>query len=131
MRARCCERVSGSRESRSTGCGPVVAEAHATESGAELVDIQGEPLLGVAVRVVAIAEADMLSVEGEDPGVADGDAVSVVGQIRENLLRSAKGWLAVHDPVGRGCPCKEQVEGDRVGKHSFGELERCLTPCLP
>jgi hypothetical protein len=100
------------------------------EAAQELVDIEGEKLLGVAVCVVAIAEADAVAVKGDDPGVADGDAVSVVGEISENLLRSAKRWLAVDDPVGRTGPCQEQVEGEGVGEHSFGERERPLTPRL-
>jgi len=96
----------------------------------ELVGIQGKELLGVAVRIVAIAEADPLTVEADDPGVADGDAMGVVGEIREHLCRSAERWLAVHDPVGSGGSGEEQVESDRIGDHSFGELERSLTPCL-
>lgn len=37
------------------------------EAAKELVDVQGEQLLGVAVRIVAIAERDTLAVEGDDP----------------------------------------------------------------
>jgi hypothetical protein len=59
------------------------------EAAQELVGVQGEELLCVALCVVAIAERDGFAVEGDDPGVADGDAVGVVGEIRENLLRSA------------------------------------------
>jgi len=100
------------------------------EAAQELVDIEGEPLVGIAVCVVAIAEADLLAVEREDPGVADGDAVGVVGEISEDLLRSTERRLAVDDPVRGGGPCQEQVESDRVGKDSFGERERALTACL-
>lgn len=82
------------------------------------------------MSVVAVAEGDALTVEENDPGVTDGDAVGVVGEIREHLRGSAEGWLAVHDPVGRGGSCHEQVESDRVGEHSFGELERSLAPCF-
>ena len=66
----------------------------------ELVDVESEELLGVAVCVVAIAEADTLAVEGDDAGVADGDAVGVVGQIREYLLGTCERRLTVHDPIG-------------------------------
>jgi len=99
------------------------------EAAQELVDIEGQKLLGVAVCVVAIAEADTLAIERDDAGVADGDAVSVVGEIREHLLRSAERRFAVDDPVGSSGPCQEQVEGERVGEHMFGQLERSLTPC--
>ena len=78
----------------------------------ELVDIEGEQLFGIAMCVIAMAKADVCAVEGDDPGVADGDAVSVVGEISENLLWSAERRLAVHDPVGGGGSCQEQVEGD-------------------
>jgi hypothetical protein len=55
-------------------------------------------------------------------------AMGVIGEIPENLLRSAEGGLAVDDPVGRTGPCQEQVEGDGVGEHSLGEREPPLTP---
>lgn len=100
------------------------------EAAEELVDIQGEKLFGVAVRIVAIAEGDALAVEGDDPGVADGDAVGVVGEIRENLVRPAEGRFAVDDPVCGGGPCKEQVESNRVSQDSLREPEPSLTPCL-
>jgi len=61
----------------------------------ELVDVEAEELFGVAMCVVAIAEADALAVVGDDAGVADGDAVGVVGEISENLLRPAEGRFAV------------------------------------
>lgn len=94
----------------------------------ELVDVQSEGLLGVAMRVVAIAEADAFSVEPDDPGVTDGNAMGVVGEISENLFRATEGRFAVDDPVGSASPCEEQVEGDRVSDNSFGELEPSLTP---
>ena len=98
------------------------------EAAKELVDIEGKELLGIAVCVVAIAERDAFAVEGDDARVADGDAVGVVGEIPENLLRSAEGRLAVDDPVGRTGPCEEQVEGDGVGEHSLRKRERPLAP---
>jgi hypothetical protein len=53
----------------------------------ELVDVESEELFAIAMCIVAIAERDTLPVERDDPGVADGDAVGVVGEISENLLR--------------------------------------------
>lgn len=82
------------------------------EAAEELVGIQVEQLLDVAVRIVAIAEADAFAVEGDDPGVADGDAVGVVGQIGEHLLRSTEGRLAVDNPVGCTGAGKEQIKGN-------------------
>ena len=84
----------------------------------ELVDVEGEQLLGVAVCVVSIAEADAFAVEGDDPGVADGDAMGVVGEVREHLFWSAKGRFAVNNPVGSGGPCEEQVQSESVGDHA-------------
>lgn len=98
------------------------------EAAQELVDIESQKLLGVAVCIVAIAEADTLAVERDDPGVADGDAVGVVGEIREHLFRTAERRLAVDDPISGSGLCQEQVEGDRVGEHSFGDHELSLTP---
>ncbi len=113
----------------------VVADAdeagrkHMEQKAAEkLVGIEGHELLSVAVRVIAIAKADMLSIKGDDSRVTDGDAMGVAGEIRENLCWSSEGWFAVDDPFGGCGPCKEQVESDRVGEHSFGKLERSLAP---
>ena len=100
------------------------------EAAKELVDTQSEELLRVAMCIVAIAEADALAVEGDDAGVADGDAMRVVGQIAEHLLGAAEGRLAVDDPVGGTSPRQEQVEGDRVGDDTLRNRERSLAPGL-
>ena len=63
------------------------------EAAKELVDIQGQDLLGVAMCVVAITEADTFAVEGDDSGVADGNAVGVVSKISENCSGPPKGGL--------------------------------------
>jgi hypothetical protein len=39
-------------------------------------------------QLLAIAEADTVAIEPADPGVADGDAVNVVGEIAGHLLVS-------------------------------------------
>lgn len=85
----------------------------------ELVGVEGEQLLGIAVRVVAISKADLPAIERDDPGVADGDAMRVVGEIRQHLSRSAEWWLAVDDPLGGRGSRKKHVESDRIGEHSL------------
>ena len=49
--------------------------------------------------IVSPAEGDAIVLEGHEPMVGDGDAMSVAGQIVENMFGAAEGWLGVDDPV--------------------------------
>lgn len=123
------DQMTGQNDALSTGAvgeKAVIADADQAggqhmeqEAAEELIDLQGEPFLGIALSVVAMTEADALAVEGDDTGVADGDAVGVVGQVREHLLWSAERRLAVDDPVGRASASQKQVEGEGVGDDSL------------
>ncbi len=69
------------------------------EAAEELLDSQShEPLL-VAVRGVAPTEGDAAIGESHQPGVRDGDAMSVGAEIAQHMFRSSKGLLGVDEPV--------------------------------
>ena len=69
------------------------------EAAQELLDSQShEPLL-VAVRGIAPAEGDVAIGESDQPGVGDGDAMSVCAEIAQHMFRSSEGLLGVDDPV--------------------------------
>src|ERR1017187_474664 len=69
------------------------------EAAQELMNVQGhEPLL-VAMRGVAPSEGDVAIGESNQPGVRNGDAMSIGAEIRQHMFRSAEGRLGVDDPV--------------------------------
>jgi hypothetical protein len=59
----------------------------------------GHDLLLAAMGVVSPAERDAIVFEGHEAMVRDGDAVSVAGQVVENVFGAAEGRLGVDDPV--------------------------------
>ena len=49
--------------------------------------------------IVSPAEGDAIVLEGHETMVGDGYALSVAGQVVENMFGAAEGWLGVYDPV--------------------------------
>ena len=50
-------------------------------------------------RVVAPSECHRAVVHAHKPGIGDGDAMGVSGEIGQYLLRSAEGWFGVDHPL--------------------------------
>jgi len=69
------------------------------KSAQELVCRNGHELLLAAVSIVPPAEIHAIVFKGHQAMVGDGDAMSVAGQIVENMFGGAEGWLGVDDPV--------------------------------
>jgi hypothetical protein len=61
-------------------------------------------------------EGDALLVERYETMVGDGDAVSVAGQIVENVFRSTEGSLGIDDPLLSEELAQEPAEALRSGK---------------
>jgi len=59
----------------------------------------GHDLLLATVGIVSPTERDAIVFEGHEAMVRDGDAVSVAGQVVENVFGAAEGRLGVNDPV--------------------------------
>lgn len=51
------------------------------------------------MSIVSPAEGDAIVREGHEPMVGDGHAMGIAGQIVENMVDAAEGWLGVDDPV--------------------------------
>jgi hypothetical protein len=66
--------------------------------------------------IVSPAEGDAIVFEGHETMVGDGDAMSVAGQVVENLLGAAERWLGVDDPVLLAELPEEVAECARRGK---------------
>jgi hypothetical protein len=69
----------------------------------ELVGLELEDFLAIAVTVILIEEAHTFAVERDDPAFGAGDAVGIRGQIAQDLARTAEGAFGIDDPLlGRG-----------------------------
>ena len=63
-------------------------------------------------------------VEGDEPGIGDGDAMGVTREVGENGLGSGEGSLGVDDPLGPARSREDGVEGALVGEQSEIAEER-------
>ena len=69
------------------------------EAAQELMGGNGHDLLLAAVGIVSPAEGDAIVLEGHEAMVGDGDAVSVAGQVVENMFGAAERRLGINHPV--------------------------------
>ena len=93
------------------------------EAAQELIDSQGhEPLL-VAVRGIPPAEGDVALGESDQPGVGDGDAMSVGAEITQHMFRAAEGPLGVDDPVVAEQHPQPGGEGAGLGQRQQAAVE--------
>jgi hypothetical protein len=77
----------------------------------KFVDIESHGTSLVIMGVVSPAKADSTFGHGNEARVRDGDAVSVTGEIGQDLSRSGKGSLGVNHPVALGS--RAQQSGER------------------
>jgi len=66
--------------------------------------------------IVSPAKGDAIVLEGHETMVGDGYAMSVAGQVVENMFGAAEGWLGVDDPVLLAKLPEEMAECIRRGK---------------
>ena len=69
------------------------------KSTQELIGRNGHDLVLAAVSIVSPAEGDAIVLEGHETMVGDGYSMGVAGQVVENVLCAAEGWLGVDHPV--------------------------------
>jgi hypothetical protein len=69
------------------------------EASQELVCRDNHDLLLATASVVLPEEGDALLFERYETMVGDGDAVSVAGQIVENVFRATEGSLGIDNPL--------------------------------
>jgi hypothetical protein len=68
------------------------------------------------VRIVFPTKRDPLILERHQSMVGDGDAVRIAGEIVQNMLRTAEGWLDIDDPVLLEELSKELAKATRIDK---------------
>jgi hypothetical protein len=86
------------------------------EASQELVRRDNHDLLLATASVVLPQEGHALFLERYETMVGDGDAVSVAGQIVENVFRPTEGWLGIDDPLLGEELAQELPEALRSGK---------------
>ena len=69
------------------------------ESSQKLICGDRHDFLLAAVRIVFPAKRDPIILERHQSMVGDGDAVCIAGEIVQNMLGTAEGWLGIDDPV--------------------------------
>ena len=69
------------------------------KSAQELIGVECHQPLFAAMGVVLPAEGHIAVDEVDQPVVGDCHPMRVAGQIVENVLRSAEGWLGIDDPA--------------------------------
>ena len=97
------------------------------EAAQELIYGQGhEPLL-VAVSRIAPSEGDVATGESDQPGVGDGDAMSVGAEIAQHMHRSTEWALGVDDPAVAEQHAQPGGEGAWLRKVRQAAVELKLT----
>ena len=121
---------------RSNRAGEQAVVADAVEAGRQHVQEKAADELGGVERhglepvaafdaVVLPLEGDARLVERDQPGVGDGDAMRVAGEIGEDGLRSGEGSLGVDDPCDRKSSGKED---EHEVLKPFGAIQRVQLP---
>ncbi len=79
---------------------------------------------------LAVAEGDVLAVEGDDAPVRDGDPVGVAGEVPEHLLRPPEGALGVDHPISAAGGGEGAVELAGIGEMGDGAVELQLAAAM-
>ena len=89
------ERDGGGPGNRSGGCARSLGGARGGESAAKLLHRQGHQALLIGVGGVSPAKGDLLTRQRDEAMVGDGHPMGVGAQVVQDILRAAKGRLAV------------------------------------
>ena len=89
------------------------------EASDELVSAEGHDFVAVVVAIVLPAEGDGAVLDPGQPGVGDGNAMSVAAEIGEHVLRSTERRLGVDHPVDAARRAKQP--GKAIGLVEVGE----------
>ena len=118
----------------SVGEKPEAADAHEggrqhmeQESAQELVDFKSHGPFLVAVRGISPAEGDLAIGQSDQPGVGDGDAVSVSAEIAQHMFGSSEGRLGIDDPVLAEQYPQPHLERTRLGQRQQATVELEIT----
>lgn len=69
------------------------------ETADELVRIERHQLLLAGRSIILPSEGDLVSIDVDEAGVGDGNAMGIAAEIGQHLFGSGKGRLGIDDPV--------------------------------
>ena len=81
------------------------------ETAQELFRLDRHHSLVISVGIISPAEGDLVVGEGDQAMVGDGDAVSVAGEIAEDMMGTAEWGFGIDDPVLTEQGAQESAEG--------------------
>ena len=85
------------------------------EAAQELWRCDGHHSFVIAVGIISPAESDLVVGEGDQAMVGDGDAMSVAGEIAEDMMGTAEGWFGIDDQVLREQRAQESAVAPKPG----------------
>src|SRR5262249_19585191 len=123
----------GSTGSRRSGCEQNHGAERVIKAPQELWGGQPPHSLLIALGIILPAECNLRAIEGREAVVGDGDAMSVAGEIGEDMMGTAEGWFGIDDPVLTEQGAQESAEGflvlersKRAGEDQLALLESSL-----
>ena len=81
------------------------------EAAQKLWCLERHPSLVISVGIISPAEGDLIVGEGDQAMVGDGDAMSVAGEVAEDMMGTAEGWFGIDDPGLTEQGAQESAEG--------------------
>jgi hypothetical protein len=87
------------QESEGTDADKAAGQNMEKETSQELLREERHLSLFITVRIILPAKGNLITLEGHQTVVGDGDAMGVAGEITQHMMGSAEGGLGVDDPV--------------------------------
>ena len=84
------------------------------EPANELVGIERHEFSPAAMTMVPPAERDLVAGHADEPGIGDGDTMSIAREVGQHLLRSAEWRLGVDHPLDTADSGDAVFESDRL-----------------
>jgi hypothetical protein len=81
------------------------------EAAQELFRFDGHHSLAISMGIISPAEGNLVVGEGDQAMVGDGDAMSVAGEIAEDMMRAAERGFGIDDPIVTEQGAQESGEG--------------------
>ena len=98
-------------EAEGTNANKATGQHVQQEAAQKLWCLDGHHSLVISVGIISPAEGDLMVGEGDEAMVGDGDAMSVAGEIAEDMMGTAEGWFGIDDPVLTEQRAQESAEG--------------------
>jgi len=91
--------VTVGQEAKGTDANEAAGQDMQQETAQELFRFDRHHSLAISVGIISPAEGDLVVGEGDQAMVGDGDAMSVAGEIAEDMMRTPERGFGIDDPV--------------------------------